>query len=145
VAAGGAFGVGTDSNVRIDAAEELRALEYAQRLTLRARNVLSGGEGDSTGGVLFRRALSGGAQALQDPAGALAPGRPADLVELDADHPSLAGRQGDALLDAWIFAAGARAVRNVWRRGVQVVENGRHCRADRIGRAYRQTLTRLIA
>ncbi|MBL8554013.1 MAG: formimidoylglutamate deiminase [Phenylobacterium sp.] len=142
---GGAFGVGTDSNVVIDAAEELRALEYAQRLTQRARNVLADREGASTGAVLFRGALAGGAQALADPAAAIAAGRPADLVALDLDHPSLVGRRGDALLDAWIFGAGARSVEAVWRRGRQVVASGRHVRSAEIATAYREVLRKLLA
>ena len=145
LAAGGAFGVGTDSNVVVDAAEELRALEYAQRLTRRARNVLADREGASTGGVLFRRALAGGAQALADPAAAIAPGHPADLVALDTGHPSLVGRDGDALLDAWIFGAAARAAHAVWRRGRQVVRDGRHIRSAEIAAAYRVVLKRLLA
>lgn len=145
LAAGGAFGIGTDSNVHIDAAQELRALEYAQRLTLRSRNALAVGEGASTGAGLYARALAGGARAVADPAAAIEAGRPADLVTLDADHVSLAGRRGDALLDAWIFAAGASAVDCVWRRGRKVVEAGRHMAAGRIAEAYRRTLRRLIA
>lgn len=146
LAAGGAFAVGTDSNVHIDAAQELRALEYAQRLTLRARNALSGeAEGGSTGARLFTQALAGGAQALADPAGGIAPGRPADLVGLKADHPSLAERRGDALLDAWIFAAGDRAVDCVWRSGRKRVAGGRHLAADAIAGAYRATLRKLVS
>ncbi|MBX3484684.1 formimidoylglutamate deiminase [Phenylobacterium sp.] len=145
LASGGAFGVGTDSNVVIDAAEELRALEYAQRLTRRARNVLADREGASTGAVLFARALAGGAQALADPAAAIQPGRPADIVALDLDHPSLVGRRGDAILDAWIFGAGARAVAAVWRRGRQVVADGRHVRRREIAAPYRAVLRKLLA
>jgi formiminoglutamate deiminase len=145
LAARGAFGVGTDSNVHIDAAQELRALEYAQRLTLRARNALADAEGASTGAMLFAGALAGGAQALADPAGSLAVGQPADIVSLDLDHPSLAERRGNAVLDAWIFAAGAAGVDGVWRRGRKVVSGGRHIAAPAIGAAYRQTLRRLLA
>jgi formiminoglutamate deiminase len=144
LAAGGGFAAGTDSNVHIDAAQELRALEYAQRLTLRGRNVLAPQEGCSTGAALFDAALAGGAQALADPAGAIAVGRPADLVSLDGDHPSLAERSGEALLDAWIFAAGAQAVDGVWRRGRQVVAGGRHVAGGEIRAAYRRTLRRLM-
>ncbi|MFZ5718583.1 MAG: formimidoylglutamate deiminase [Pseudomonadota bacterium] len=144
LAAGGAFGVGTDSNVHIDAAQELRALEYAQRLALRSRNVLAPGEGASTGAGLYAGALAGGARALADPAAAIAPGRPADLVSLDADHVSLVGRRGEALLDAWVFAAGASAVDCVWRRGGKVVEAGRHVAAAPVAEAYRRTLRRLM-
>ena len=61
----GRFGIGTDSNIRIDVAEELRTLEYAQRLDLQARNVLASGAGKSTGRSLFDTALAGGARALR--------------------------------------------------------------------------------
>ncbi|MCC7265748.1 MAG: formimidoylglutamate deiminase [Caulobacteraceae bacterium] len=143
--AGGVFGVGTDSNVHIDAAQELRALEYAQRLSLRARNALAKAEGASTGAELHARALAGGVQALADPAGGIAEGRPADLVSLDPDHPSLAERRGDAVLDGWIFAAADRAVDCVWRAGRKQVSGGRHLSADRIAADYRQVLRKLLA
>ena len=124
--AGGAFGVGTDSNVLIGAADELRQLEYGQRLKHRQRNVLSAGAGRSTGRTLFDHALAGGAQALAHPAVGLAPGARADIVTLDTAHPSLAGRAGDAVLDGWIFAAGSGAIDCVWTGGHKVVEGGRH-------------------
>jgi formiminoglutamate deiminase len=141
--AGGRFGVGTDSNVLIDAAAELRQLEYAQRLGLRARNVLAGAEGHSTGRSLFDAALAGGAQALASGAYGLRNGAPADLVALDADHPGLAGAGGDQWLDGWIFAAARPAVAAVWVRGRQVVAEGRHVSHERIGGAFRRTLRRL--
>ena len=93
--AGGRFGVGTDSNVEIALAGELRMLEYSQRLTLRARNVCAR-QGGSTGAALFAAAAAGGAQALGRPAGLLAPGAVADIVSLDAASPRLAGRADDA-------------------------------------------------
>jgi formiminoglutamate deiminase len=146
VGAGGAIGVGSDSNVRIDAAEELRLLEYGQRLTVRARNVLAGSAGGSTGAALYRRALAGGAQALSQPAVVgLAQGSAADLVTLDSNHPDLAGRAGDAILDAYVFAGGSRLVKDVWRAGRKVVEDGRHHARDRIVARYRATLERLLS
>ena len=124
--AGGRFGVGTDSNVLIGVADELRQLEYGQRLKHRERNVLSGGPRVSTGRTLFDGALAGGAQALAQPVEGLQAGARADIVTLDTTHPSLAGRRGDAVLDGWIFAAGAGAVACVWASGNKVVEGGRH-------------------
>lgn len=144
LAAGGALGVGTDSNVLIDAAAELRGLEYAQRLTERVRNVAAPAPGRSAGAALFQAALNGGAQALGVEAG-LREGAVADLVALDLDHPSLAGRGGDALLDAWIFASRSTPVSAVWRRGRQVVESGRHVARDAIVARYRRTLARITA
>ncbi|MCW3838438.1 formimidoylglutamate deiminase [Sphingomonas canadensis] len=140
--AGGRIGVGTDSNVRIDAAEELRLLEYGQRLTARARNVLAQ-DGTSTGGRLFRAALSGGGQALGAPSG-LAPGNWADIVSLDASDPALADRSGDALLDSWIFAA-RRPVDCVWRMGAKQVSGGRHRHREAIEARFRAALARLTA
>jgi formiminoglutamate deiminase len=125
LAAGGAFGIGSDSNVLIDAAEELRTLEYGQRLTRRARNVLAKAPGGSTGGALFKAAVSGGAQAL-GVVGGLRRGRPADFVTLDRAHPAMIGRDGDALLDSLVFAGRHGAIDGVWRGGRQVVSSGRH-------------------
>src|SRR5204862_1772062 len=101
--AGGRFGIGTDSNVLVGVADELRQLEYGQRLKHRERNVLSGGPGISTGRALFDAALAGGAQALAQPVAGLQARARADIVTLDAAHPSLAGRRGDGVLDGWIF------------------------------------------
>lgn len=126
LAAGGVFGVGTDSNVLVGAADELRQLEYGQRLKHRERNVLSAGAGRSTGRALFDHALAGGAQALAQERVGLVPGARADIVTFDAAHPSLAGRAHDALIDGWIFASGGGAIDCVWAGGAKVVEGGRH-------------------
>jgi formimidoylglutamate deiminase len=141
LAAGGRFGIGTDSNILIDPAEELRALEYAQRLTHRARNLLAREAGRSTGRDLFDAALLGGAQALGQTAG-LSQGAPADIVSLDANHPSLVGRSGDAILDSWIFAGAA--VDCVWRFGRKQVTGGRHCAREAVDARYRQTMHRIM-
>lgn len=141
--AGGRFGVGSDSNVLIDAAEELRLLEYGQRLHVRGRNVLAQGEGVSSGRWLFDNALQGAAQALGVQAG-LRIGAPADLVELDATHPALRARQGDALLDSLIFAARGGAVRNVWRNGRQLVRDGRHVHREQVAQRYAQALAGVL-
>jgi len=143
--AGGLIGVGSDSNVRIDLAEELRLLEYGQRLSLRGRNILAAGAGASTGATLYRHARAGGARALGlPPTTGLSIGGAADLVALDGDHPDLVGRSGDAILDAYVFAAGSRLVKDVWRAGRKVVEDGRHHARDRIVARYRVTLDRLL-
>jgi formimidoylglutamate deiminase len=143
IAAGGHIGVGSDSNILIDATEELRLLEYGQRLAARGRNMLAPPNG-STGGALYRAALAGGARALGAPAGLVA-GAPADFLTLDLDHVSLTGRKGDALLDGLIFAAGRSAIDGVWRRGRRVVEQGRHIDRERIAARYRKILGELLA
>jgi formimidoylglutamate deiminase len=143
-AAQGRWGIGTDSHIRLDAAAELRQLEYAQRLLLGQRNVLARPDQPSTGASLYQAALSGGAQALGLPVGAIAPGHRADFLVLDADHPDLAGRARDTVLDTWIFAQGRSLIRDVIAGGRIVVENRRHRERERIDAAYRRTLRKLL-
>ena len=138
---GGRFGVGSDSNVLIGVADELRQLEYSQRLFHRQRNVLGHANG-STGRRLFDAALEGGATALGVGGVGIEAGASADLVSLDENHPTLAGKAGDAILDAWIFAAGAR-VDCVWVRGEKQVAGGRHVRRDAIAAAFRAVMRQL--
>lgn len=137
--AGGRFGVGSDSNVYIDASAELRLLEYGQRLIGQRRNVLAPPD-TSVGGTLFRRCLAGGALALGAAAPALAVGQPADIVSLRADMlPATA----DQILDRWVFARGTAAVESVWRHGRQWVRDGCHIAREQTERAFRQTMARL--
>lgn len=140
--AGGAFGVGSDSNIRIALSEELRMLDYSQRLRDRSRAALATRE-RSTGRVLLEEAARGGAQAAGRAAGVLAEGRLADLVALDCRHVDLEGREGDTLLDTWIFAGDDRMVGDVWAAGRHRVRDGRHVARAAIESAYRATLRRL--
>ncbi len=145
----GRFGIGSDSHISVDWREELRLLEYGQRLTRRGRNLLAAAPGSilggSTGQRLFDAALAGGAQALHQPVGAIAVGCRADLVLLDEAAPLLAGHGPDSLLDAVIFSGQPSPVREVYVAGRQVVADGRHLQADAIASAYRAALARLTA
>lgn len=143
LAQGGAFGVGSDSNILISAVEELRTLEYGQRLRLKKRNVLAGTS--STGAHLFTRTLEGGAQALGQSAPGLKAGCAADIVTLDAKAPCFTARNRDALFDAWIFTANRPVVDCVWRRGRKYVESGRHIARDEITMRYRNALCNLLS
>ncbi len=145
LAAGGRIGVGSDSNVEITAPGELRLLEYSQRLTRRARNVLAAAPGTSTGRSLYDAALAGGAQALGRRIGRLEAGCRADLVMLDAAHPAFAAVQNDRWLDAYVFAAGQGAVDQVLVAGRTLVSAGRHRAREAITARYRRTLVRLAA
>jgi formimidoylglutamate deiminase len=145
LAAGGRFGIGTDSNIQIDAAGELRQLEYSQRLRRHGRNVMTLHEGESTGRRLFAAVLAAGAQALQRPIGALAVGSRADIVVLDADHPDLAARSGDHWLDAWIFVAGRSAIKIVLVGGETVIEAGRHKTRPAIEARFKAAIAKLAA
>ena len=116
----------------IGVADELRQLEYSQRLRHRARNVMAPANG-STGRALFDGALAGGAALTDASELGLQTGAAADLVSLDAGHPALVGRSGDALLDAWIFASKDRDIVDcVWVRGEKRVEGGRHFQRRRV-------------
>lgn len=140
---GGRFGVGTDSNIAISAPAELRGLEYSQRLSHQARNVLASLE-RSTGARLFHGALAGGAQALGVSGRGLLEGEAADLVSLNSQHPDLYGRRGDALLDSLVFGLGRDAIDGVWRAGRQVVKAGRHIARDRLLADYRRALIKVL-
>jgi formiminoglutamate deiminase len=140
LACGGTFGIGSDSNVLIGVADELRQLEYSQRLAQRARNVIAPANG-STGRALFDAALSGGAQALGARSG-IVQGHPADFVSLNVDDaPYL---EGDHLLDGWIFGNLVKPDQ-VWINGRSVVRNGRHVLRETISQRFRQTMVQLLS
>lgn len=142
---GGRFGIGSDSNVLVGVADELRQLEYAQRLHAHQRNVMSRGDGASTGRALYEAAAFGGSAALGGSAAVLAPGAAADIISLDAAHPALLERHGDRVLDAWIFAARTSPVDCVWVGGRKWVEAGRHRAREPIVARYRRCFARLLA
>jgi len=139
---GGRYGVGTDSNVSIGVAAELRQLEYAQRLKERARNVC-GPPGASCGRAMLEAVWSGGARALRRNTGKLAPGARANILTFRAGHPTLAGKTGDQILDAWIFSAGNSLIDCVWSGGLKVVADGRHVFKDEIAAKFVKTMREL--
>lgn len=115
-AAGGRLALGSDSNVRIDAVEELRWLEYGQRLLTGRRGCFA--DGDGLGASLWQRFAGGGAAALGMPVGAIGVGAYADLVTLDVSNVILAGAEGPAaILDALITAGDGRCIDQVWVGG----------------------------
>lgn len=140
--AGGRLGFGSDSNIRIALGEELRGLEYSQRLRDRGRAILAE-QGRSTGRVLYEAGLDGGATAAGRETGAIAPGLWADLVGIDTDNPVLAGRRGDTALDSMIFAGGDGLVAEVWAAGRHMVRNGQHIAREAIIADYMGCIRRL--
>ena len=142
LAAGGAFGIGSDSNVRISLTEELRTLEYSQRLRDLARNVWVTDEG-SVGQALYQGAAAGGAQALGRGAGQIAQGALADLVAIDRDHPALCALRPDQILDGLVFAAPDTVVTDVWSAGRHQVRGGRHIHRDQIIAGWRRAVAGL--
>jgi formimidoylglutamate deiminase len=139
----GAFAIGSDSHISVSPAEDLRMLEYSQRLRDRTRNALASGPGQSTGRTLFEAACRGGAISMTQPVGEIAVGRRCDITVLDDAHPALAGRSGDAALDTWIFSAGNACVKDVIVAGRHVVQDRHHIREDAIAEAFRAAIGRL--
>lgn len=157
-ARGGRFGIGTDSHVSRSPVEELRLLDYGQRLTLRRRSVLGdvtsedATAGDTTaresalagaGGRLLSHAWRDGCRALAWDGGSVAIGLRADLLVLDAEHPALAGRTANRVLDSWLFSGTDNPVRHVMVGGDWVVRDGRHAREEEVRRAFAETVRRL--
>ncbi len=153
----GRFAIGTDSHVSRSPVEELRLLEYGQRLAGRRRSALGdvAAEGEfadgspgrahedalaGAGGGLLAHAWRDGCRALAWNGGRIAVGARADLVVLDAEHPSLMGRAGSAVLDSWVFSGTDNPVRHVMAGGDWVVRNGRHLREDEVRRAFAATV-----
>jgi len=141
---GGIFGLGSDSNIRISLTEEMRTLEYSQRLSHKNRAALATPIA-SVGRTIFEGAAKGGAQALGRACGSIKVGNWADILDLSTEHPDMEGLRGDTLLDAWIFARDDGLVRNVWSAGRHVVVNGRHVKAEAITAAYRSSVQKLRA
>lgn len=139
----GRFGIGSDSNLRLSPAEELRMLEFQARLQSGRRNVLVE-NGLSCGRSLYDRALAGGAQALAQKIGRVEKGFRADLLELDQEHPMLAGRSGDSLLDSWILAGEKSMIRKVWVGGQMRVDEGRHVAREKLEPEFRKVMQDLL-
>lgn len=143
IAAGGRFGIGSDSHVSQSPVEELRWLEYGQRLRLQGRNIATNVAQRRVGDFLWEAALSGGAQASGRPVGKLALAHRADMLVLDDTHPNLAGITSCDVLNTWIFAGNDQLVRDVYVGGKQVVQSGRHVHQAQIQAAYGECMRTL--
>ena len=136
------------ANVSESVADELRTLEYGQRLLHQRRDILADpadpARGDP-GHLLFAKALTGGARAVAQPIGAIEPGRRADLVVLDPNHPSLAGHTAATVLDAWLFTGDSTLVRDVMVAGRWIIQDRRHPQEAAIWERFQATMTALAA
>ncbi|HBD20078.1 MAG TPA: formimidoylglutamate deiminase [Arenimonas sp.] len=140
LAAGGRWGVGSDSHVSVSPVEELRWLEYGQRLVTRHRNIAVSVDIPSTGELLYSQALEGGLRAcFQGDAAA------ADWLQLDGNAAALAGAREDDLMDRFLFAGNRPLVRETWVAGQCVVAGGRHRDAEAIAARYRRAMATLLA
>jgi len=141
--AGGRLGFGTDSHVGTSPRDEMRQLETSQRLALRQRSVATDEAHPYPARNLLEAAVAGGAQASGRPIAGIAAGQRCDLVVLDPEHPALCGREGDELLDAWVFSGQGNPVRQVVVGGRSVVREGRHIHAAEIAAGFRAAMKRL--
>lgn len=142
---GGVMGIGSDSHISVSPVEELRWLEYGQRLVARQRNVAARSAGQSVGESLFARSLAGGAAASATAIGVIATGARADLIVLDDASPVLAARDAADAMDSFIFSGNVPLVRDVMVQGRWVVRDGQHVDQSRIADRYRRTVERLKA
>jgi formimidoylglutamate deiminase len=126
-AAAGRWGIGSDSHICVNAAEELMLLEYSQRLATRQRNVAATVAQPQVASAMTLAAVQGGAQAAGRAIGGLAVGQQADFVILDPQHPSLQGLSAPDMLSAHVFASHrSSAIEAVWVGGQPRVSGGRH-------------------
>ena len=143
LAEGGRIGIGSDSHVSQSPVEELRWLEYGQRLAHQRRNIAVSRSQRKVGDFLWQAALAGGAQAAGRPVGALEAGKRADLLVLDEQHPNLDGLRADDLLGTLIFNGNDNLVKDVMVGGHWVVRNREHVAQPAIAARFRQTLAEL--
>ncbi|EHJ91195.1 formimidoylglutamate deiminase [Vreelandella boliviensis] len=139
-ALGGKLGIGSDSHVSLDIVEELRLLEYGQRLATQQRNCLHDSAIRPVGDWLYRSALAGGAQASGQPIGALEVGKRADMVVLDGSDPYLSTSADDTRLGRWLLGGSKQQIRDVMVAGRWVIQERRHALDD----VNRTALTRLF-
>lgn len=138
LSAGGALALGSDSHVSVDVTEEVRWLEYGQRLRSRRRAVAPSPES------LYVDAARFGGRALGQPIGTLAAGARADFIVLDADAPALYGGDVTTILDRYLIAGRPGALRDVYTGGRRVVESGRHVDREAVAKRYRATLANVM-
>ena len=138
--AGGRVAIGSDSNVRISVAEELRLLEYNERLGSGQRNVLTGPDA-TCGRFLYQHAANGGGIAIGQPVGQLDTGYRADLLELDGGHELLTGRKPDVVMDSWVFAGDQAMIKSVWVAGKCIIRHGVHPREESIRTAFASAIS----
>jgi formimidoylglutamate deiminase len=142
--AGGRWGIGSDSHISVSPVEELRWLEYGQRVATRHRNIAVGAQSQSVGETLLHGTLASGANATGQPVGAFEPAACADWLLLDRDAPHFAGATATDAVDRWLFSGNRNLVREVHVGGVQLVREGRHRDGVAIAARYREAMAKLL-
>jgi len=144
LAAGGRYGIGSDSHVSVSPVEDLRWLEYGQRLVEQKRSRALLGPG-SNAEAMLRAVASSAAAATGQPVGRLDTTGPVDAIVLEAEAPAMAGATMDDALDRWVFCGNRPLVRDVYVAGRRVVTEGRHAQREAAASAYAATLRRLLS
>ncbi len=139
----GKLAVGSDSNLRVSACEELRLLEFGLRLRTGRRNVLARKD-HPCGRLMYEETAAGGGAALGQPVGKLAVGYRADLVELDPQHPLLSGVATEDVVDRFVFAGDRSMIRSVFVGGHQRVHDGRHPAREGVAEAFSAVMEELF-
>ncbi|GAB3360287.1 formimidoylglutamate deiminase [Lysobacter tyrosinilyticus] len=142
--ADGAWGVGSDSHISVSPVEELRWLEYGQRLITRHRNIAVRADSSSVGETLLRDAMASAHRSSGHAIGALAAGAFADCLVLDTDAPQFAGLHSEDAIDRWIFSGNRNLVSEVYVGGERVVADGRHRDRDAIAARYGAAMRALL-
>lgn len=143
--AGGRWGVGSDSHISVSPVEELRWLEYGQRLSTRHRNIAVRADSPSVGQTLLHDVARSARPSTGHAVGTFAPGEFADAVALDTDAPQLFGLASHDAIDRWIFSGNRNLVRDVYVGGRRVVEGGHHVQRTAIAARYRAAVAKLMA
>ena len=142
----GRWGVGSDSHITVNAADELRLLEYSLRLRTGRRNVAATAREPHVATAMTLAAAAGGAAAAGRSVAGLTPGQRADFVVLDGAHPLIAGLPAPDALDAHVFASHrASAIDAVVVGGQQVVRQGRHALHAPAAEAFVRARAALLA
>lgn len=145
LALNGTFAIGSDSHISVNPIEELRWLEYVQRLTKQQRALLAATETPSVGQNLWQKAARGGAQSTNSNTGTLALGKQADLLVLDEQQTRLFANNHQHLLDSVIFASQKNIIKGVMVNGIWVVQNGQHAHQQSSADNFAKLLTKLSA
>lgn len=143
--AGGAWGIGSDSHISVSPVEELRWLEYGQRLVTGQRNIAVDSASSSVGEALLRGVGASAARSSGHPVGTLDAGAAADFLVLDSEAAQFAGATADDTIDRWLFSGNRNLVRDVYVGGEQLVAHGRHRDNDAIAARYRGAMRTLLA
>lgn len=140
---GGVWAIGSDSHISISPVEELRWLEYAQRLLYKQRNVMANKRNLNTGMALYCSALAGGRQSSGAKIARIAAGQRADFIVLDSQHPRLYRRADEILMDSWLFSGNENLVQDVYVGGCKVIDCGRHINQEKITHSFKRAIDEL--